>query len=403
MIARIDTVSGRKKLAPRRSPYWMAISDIEGAYIGFRRGPDTWVCRLRDAEKPGGQQYHALGRFEDHRAAIRVAKDWIASCQAGVVDHTATVADACRAYLSNLQQEKGTVAAREARSRLQRRVLGRSPEDARKARARPIETHRMARKPLAKLRANDVEAWRDELVPAELTGEDRRKSRASANREMAALIAALNHAYKRQMVSTDMAWATVGKFRDVQARKHRRYVPLNERKALLSAAKDIETGAIAHLLEGLMLTGARPVELARATVADYDKSTGTLTLVSYKGAAAGSREREIPLRALSCEHVIKKQSSDKLPTAPIFTRDDGKPWGHSDWDHLVRAARIAANLKPLTAYDLRHSFITDALTGGVDPLTVARVAGTSLQMITQTYGKLVEDHALRVFSKIQMT
>ena len=399
MAYKLDTVAGRSKLTARREPYWLPLGEITGAYVGFRRGPDTWIARVYE---DGLQHYHQLGRFEDHRAAIRAAREWVTARDQGVTDFDATVADACRAYLSNLEQEKGAKASQEARSRLQRRILGRTPDEARKARARSLEAHKLGRKPLGKLRAADVEAWRDELVPEGLTGEARRKARASANREMAALIAALNHAHKRQMVATNSAWVTVGKFSDVQARRHRRHVTVDERRALLEAAEAVGTGAIRELLEGLMVTGARPVELARATVGDYDRASGTLSLVSFKGASAEPRVREIPLRALSAEALIKKLCKDKLPAAPIFTRDDGNAWGHSDWDHLVRDARAAANLKPLTAYDLRHTFITEALTGGVDPMTVARLVGTSLQMISMTYGKLIEDHATRAFANVKL-
>jgi hypothetical protein len=277
MAYKLDTVAGRAKLKPRREPYWLALGDITGAYVGFRRGPETWIARYRE---DGRQNYHQLGKFEDHRAAIRAARDWIKARDQGVTDDSATVADACLAYLSNLEQEKGAKAAQEARGRLQRCVLGRTSEEARKARAKPAEPHALARKPLAKLRAVDVEGWRDGLIPEGLDGDARRKARASANRELTALAAALNHAYKRQMVASPMAWSTVGKYKDVQARKHRRYVTLEERKALLTAAESVEGGAIKPLLEGLMLTGARPIELRRALVADYDSKTGALSLKS---------------------------------------------------------------------------------------------------------------------------
>ena len=402
MTDKIDTVTGRRKLDPRRSPYWMAIPDVDGAYIGFRRGPDTWICRLRDTDMAGGQQYQALGRFEDHRSAIRAAKDWITARQQGVTDHDATVGDACRAYLSNLEQEKGPSAAQEARARLQRRVLGRTKEEARKARARPLEAHKLARKPLAKLRSTDVEAWRDELIPEGLAGEARRKARASANREMTALVAALNHAHRRQLVATDTAWATVGKFPDVQARKARDFVSVDQRKKLLDAASRVGTGAVKNLLEGLMLTGARPIELARATVADYDVKAGTLSLVSFKGRSSEPRRREIPLLALGAESLVKKLCKNKLPGAFIFTRDDGHPWGHSDWDQLVRLACSSANLSRVTAYSLRHAFISEALAGGVDVHTVSKIVGTSLQQMSVTYGKLIEPHAAKAFKGIRL-
>ncbi len=399
MVYKLGTVAGRSKLTPRREPYWLPIADLNGVYVGFRRGPDTWIVRIYE---DGLKRYHTIGRCKDDGGAIGKARDWIKSRDQGVADDSATVADACRAYLSNLEHEKTAKAAQEARGRLQRCILGRTPEEARKARARPVSANKLARKPLAKLRSADIEAWRDALIPEGLEGEARRKARASANRELNALVAALNHAYKRQMVATPMAWSTVGKFNDVQARKHRRYVTLNERKALLVAADSVGTGAIRWLLEGLILTGARPIELRRATVTDYDRTSGTLSLKSFKGASTEPRVRDVPLRALGAETLIKKLCRDKLPAALIFTRDDGNAWGHSDWDHLVREARDAAKIKPLTAYDLRHSFITEAITGGVDPLTVSKIVGTSLEMISMTYGKLLEDHASRAFAKVKL-
>ncbi|MBI4696367.1 MAG: tyrosine-type recombinase/integrase [Gammaproteobacteria bacterium] len=395
----LETVAGRRRLEPRREPYWLPLSDITGAYVGFRRGPDTWVARLRE---DGRQHYHQLGKFEDHRAAMRAARQWIESRNQGVVHHDATVGDACRAYLSSLEAQKGTRAAQEARGRLQRGVLGRSIEEARKARARSLEPNPLVRKPLAKLRAADIEAWRDALVPDGLTGEARRKARATANREFSALIAVLNFAHRRQLVASDMAWAGVSKFSDVQARTARRFVTIEERKALLHAAKNVGGGKIADLLEALMFTGARPIELARATVGDFDKTSATLRLFSYKGRSPEPRNRDVPLRALGAEELIKRLCARKLPAAPIFTDDDGKPWAHSSWDDLVREAVKAAALKPFTAYDLRHSFITTALNGGVDPLTVSKIVGTSLQQISIAYGKLVGAHAAEAFANVKL-
>lgn len=399
MAYKIDTVASRLKLTPRREPYWSPLGDITGAYVGFRRGPDTWIARLYE---DGRQKYHQLGKHEDHRAALRAAREWVNATHQGVVSVDATLADACRAYLSNLEQEKGRKPAQEARSRLQRRILGRTAQEARALRARLVDAHPLAGKKLAKLRADDIKAWRDSLVSEELDGDERRKAKASANRELATLLAVLNYAHAQQMVSSRMAWAGIRKFKDVQATAGRRQVKPHERIALLKAAEHVEGGAVRPLLEALMLTGARPIELCRATVADYDSVAGTLTLRSFKGAASESRVRHVSLRVLRAEALIKAQAKGKLPAAPLFTRDDGTPWRHSDWDHLVREARDAAKLKHLTAYDLRHTFITEAITGGVDPLTVAKLVGTSLEMISRTYGKFDEEHAARAFANVRL-
>jgi hypothetical protein len=43
-------------LAVGREPHWLRLD--EGAYLGFRRGPDTWIARCRDGT--GEQNYNAL-------------------------------------------------------------------------------------------------------------------------------------------------------------------------------------------------------------------------------------------------------------------------------------------------------------------------------------------------------
>ena len=394
----IESAAGRRRLKKRREPYWLAIGDINGAYVGFRKGPDTWIARLREDDR---QHYHQLGRFDDHRSAIRAAREWIRSRDAGVVDLNATVGDACRAYVANREKEKGYDRSRDAKARLQRCVIGRTAEEARALRARPVKADLLSRKPLAKLRAIDIETWRDSLVGEGLTGEALRRARASANRDMAALIAALNHAYRVQMVASNTAWSVVGKFRDVQARQARRYVTLDERRKLVESAETLGHVALSNLLRGLILTGARPIELTRAVAGDYDPRNRTLELLSYKGTSTEARSRQLPLGALKAVALVVGLCEGKKKDEPIFVGPDNAMWPHSGWDHLVREAREAAGIESLTAYDLRHTWITDALTQGVDPMTVARIAGTSLSMITRTYGHLLHDHAEKAFASVE--
>ena len=333
MRYRIETVAGRNKLTPRPEPYWAPIPDIDGAYIGFRAGPSTWIIRLRE---DGRQKTHSIGKFEDYRSAVREARNWVKARLRGVVAHDATVADACTAYLKNYGNENSGRGLQDVRSILERAVIGRD------SKPNQVKADRISKTPLAKLNPIHVEQWRDKLVPDGLDGDDLRKARATANRKLSAFKAALNFAFKRRMVDSDFAWKGIDKFKNVQARDARRHIPLSERRALLNAAAEVGQGAIRDFLEGLMLTGARPVELTRAMVADYEPKTGMLGLISYKGKGSGARVRQVPLRALKAERLIKRLCNDKLPNAPIFIRDDGKPWEHSDWDHLVRKAREGA-------------------------------------------------------------
>ncbi|MGE0290243.1 MAG: tyrosine-type recombinase/integrase [Bradyrhizobium sp.] len=385
-VANLTTAASRSRLAPRAEPYWMALDDIFGAYVGFRSGPNTWVARFRQG---GRQVYRSLGKFDDHRQAARAAREWVKQTEKGVAPKGVTVGTACDRYLTALAAKRTPQAAQEARSRLQRCVLGRT------FKTRRIEPHRLATVLLDKLRASDVTDWHLSRVPPGLKGQDLRKAQASANRELNTLKAALNFAYKQDLTSTN-PWVKVEPFNDVQARQHRKPLSLEERRRWLKHA----TGGLRDLLEGLMLTGARPVELTRATVGDYNATAGTLALRSYKGRGREARVRAIPLKPLNALPLIKRLAKGKRPDDPLFTRDDGRPWGHSDWDDLVRESRDAAGLDGATAYSLRHSFITDAVTSGVDLLTVARIVGTGLPQIEKTYGHYQAAHAENVLSRM---
>lgn len=53
-------------------------------------------------------------------------------------------------------------------------------------------------------------------------------------------------------------------------------------------------------------------------------------------------------------------------------------------------------------YTLRHSFVTEAISGGLSILDVARMTGTSIQMIEKHYGHLVASVAIERLSKVVM-
>ena len=57
------------------------------------------------------------------------------------------------------------------------------------------------------------------------------------------------------------------------------------------------------------------------------------------------------------------------------------------WAPAIDAAGIA---KPATVYDLRSTFISNALANGMTGFETARVAGTSVKMIEAHYGALLD-------------
>ncbi len=65
--------------------------------------------------------------------------------------------------------------------------------------------------------------------------------------------------------------------------------------------------------------------------------------------------------------------------------DLGTRWDKDKWKKPFKAAKPPANA---VAYSLRHAAISELLVGGMDLHTVAKIAGTSADMIDKHYGHL---------------
>jgi integrase len=376
MALELHKIKVQTKLNPRREPYWGTplASDLT---LGFRKidaTRGTWIARKRKDANPGRGEgrysYKSLGVVTERNnfeAARETALKWREAADAGVSDDIVTVADACREYVEHLQREKGPESAHDADMRFRRTVYG----------------HPFGAAVIAKLRTPRIKEWRDNL---EL-------SKGSSNRTLTALKAALNLAVtnRRVMSASAREWGDVKPYKDATSRRTL-FLDLQQRRRLLENA----TGAVRELIGAVALTGARAGELTKATRSQFDQRLKIMTFVGKTGS------RSVPLSEAAVA-VFKRAARGKLPGAPLFTRDDGKAWAHSDWDELVRAAAEAAKLpKGTCLYTLRHSFITQAITDGMTTLDVARLCGTSVGMIEKHYGHLVADAARRRLATVVM-
>ena len=62
-----------------------------------------------------------------------------------------------------------------------------------------------------------------------------------------------------------------------------------------------------------------------------------------------------------------------------------------------------AELPPkATTYSIRHSTITDLIHAGVDSLTVAQLAGTSVAMIEKHYGHLLQKQSAAALAVLSL-
>jgi integrase len=378
----MDSKTKRERLTPRREPYWARLRT--GGHLGFRKlaeGEGTWVAKYRGDD--GARQYKALGtvlsegKRDAFDIAAKLATEWFDQLDRGITGKGETVADVCQNYVDAIKVDRPKAAA-DAEGRFNRLVF-KSP---------------IGRIELDKLKAADVRKWRDDQVDEEDEDDPDavRRSKDSANRNLSALKAALNLAYRDQRTPSDHAWRGVSPFAKVGARRTD-CLTLKQRKALIDACGE----SLARLVRAALLTGARPGELAAAKVADFDKKHGTLRVSGKTGA------RVIPLSTAARE-LFAECSKDRIAAAALLARPDGAAWDRFTWRDLFAEARTKAKLPPtVVMYSLRHTAITTMLTeGGLDLLTAARITGTSVPMISLHYGHLVMGQTAAALDRVTM-
>jgi site-specific recombinase XerD len=118
----------------------------------------------------------------------------------------------------------------------------------------------------------------------------------------------------------------------------------------------------------------------------------------------GSRRLTLPA---STAEFIKDLVGNKIGNTYIFSSPDGKAWNKDKWKTPIREAVHAASSKTnvpknATAYTFRHSIITDLVHQGLDLLSVAQLAGTSVRMVEKHYGHLRATVALPALATLSL-
>jgi integrase len=364
------SISVRNRLSIRREPYWMQIA--RGSFLGFRAGAGTWIVRHRNHN--GRQKYHTLGPIVDFADARRRAERWITQVANGPyrTSSRGTLRDALAAYIRHLRAIGRRATAWDAGKRFRLTVGRRSP---------------LGRMRLEDVRREDFELWR--------RGLRRGRQPRSVNRQVRAVTAALNFAVsKRGHVGNREAWQLEQLLDDAEDNAAI-FLTAEQRAHLIAHSPK----PLAALLTGYSHTGARPSELALATVSDFDPISSALTLRHRKGRGSKLRLRAVMLSDDACT-FFRTHSRDKLPKAPLISGPDGEHWRAGDWSVAIRSAATAANMSAMklsqripihvSAYSFRHSRISELLqVYGVDPLTVAQQCGTSMLMIEKYYFKSI--------------
>lgn len=387
---RLDTPTARLRLPPSKKPYYRTIDT--GVHLGYRRNKylsGQWLVRIYK----GGQRYavEPLGKADDHsdadgltvlsyaqaQAKARERAAILARLSMGFAAHTGpyTVQHAMTDYLVWLEQHRKT--AKDARQRAERWILPALGE-----RDTASLTPAMLRHWLQNLASQPARLRGGAPKPAAADSEAARRRKATANRTLTILKAALNHAYREGAIRSDEAWKRVKPFAEVTAARLR-FLTVAEARRLLAACP----AAFKDLVATALATGARYGELIRLTVADYDSTSGTVHIRASKSG----KGRRVVLTDEGAA-LVSRLAAGRSPAERLLQRADGAPWGDSHQQRPMTAACKAAAIEPpLNFHGLRHTYASLAVMNGMPLLVLAANLGhSSSRMVEQHYGHLAE-------------
>jgi integrase len=162
----------------------------------------------------------------------------------------------------------------------------------------------------------------------------------------------------------------------------------------MRACKD-DFGDLIRVYHG---TGARTSELALAKVGQFSARARQIVLGKHKRSKTTTKPTVRHIN-LSDEvlAILERRCEGRQPDEYIFMTAWKTRWTPKTLNTRLRSvARIARALgnpvRETTIYDFRHLWISDALMSGVDIITVAKMAGTSVKMIETVYGHFTTKH-----------
>lgn len=396
--ATLETRSARCRLKARHEPYWKALD--RGFHLGYRKGSrgGMWSVRAFLGDCVGAKRYHkaVIGIADDVRDADGIevlsysqaqakARTWYIQMSRRAADQepdgigTYTVGDALADYLSWCQRHgraNGTTRAEGAikvhlgpkLGHLQ--VSGLKTKRLRQWLAELAESPALVR---SRRHAGGVQPRKDTVVD---DPEIKRQRRASANRVLTVLKAALNHAWREGKVPSDETWRKVQPFHAVDAPVVRYLTEAESRRLVNACSKDFR-----QLVSAALLTGCRYGELARLRAHDFNQDSGTLVVRTSKSG----KPRHVVLTDEG-RQFFGALVAGKLGDAHIFTRDDGHRWGPSHQQRPLLQACGRASISPAVSFHvLRHTYGTTLAMKGVPLAVIAQQLGHADTRMTEKH------------------
>jgi integrase len=364
-----------------------------GLHIGYRRRATGGSWIVRRFTESGRYNESKLGFADDFQDAddvktfdysqvLKKAREWSESeirKEAGLEekqDGEYTVENALRDYLKHYSVEGKGVAFTKS----------------------TIETHikpALGKTQISRLNTKKITDWHHDLATSAAmlrTGKDAenrntrphaaddadavRRRRATANRILTILKAALNYSWNEGKAASDTAWRKVKPFRNVEAPVVR-YLTEEECTRLVNTCPE----DFRRLVKGALLTGCRYGELCALIKNDFNSDANTVTVRMSKSGKA----RHVVLTdegKTFFETIMGNKQGDDF----IFTHVGGEAWKTSHQKRPLIEACKRAKIKPVISFHvLRHTHGSMLAMKGVPMPVIAKQLGHADTRMTEKH------------------
>lgn len=229
--------------------------------------------------------------------------------------------------------------------------------------------------------AHDPRAKAPKRKKREIAATEReRRRRATINKTVTYLKAALDRAFEHGHVEARAAWARLRKFKGTDNARITRLSTEEARRLTNAAAPDFR-----RLLELALLTGARYGELIAFRTRDFDEGSGTLLVAESKSG----KPRRIPLTDEG-RQLLESLTAGKTPDEVILMKADGTAWKKNDQFERIRETCSAAKISPpINFHAIRHTTASLLVEKGVPLAFVAELLGhADTRMVSKHYAHL---------------
>ena len=384
--ADLETRAARTKLKAQGKPYYKSVG--QGIHVGYRKGKRVgkWVVRRYIPGPPATYTVATIADADDFADAdgSRVLTFWQAqeharkgSKQKGPAS-AYTVAQAIADYLEELE---GRASHNDTKLRLEAYALpafGNQPVNGLTADAIKKWHRGLAHAP-RRLRTKQGSVQRAGALNLDDPDVARRR-KVSANRILALLKAALNHAFNNSKAASDVEWRRVKPFKDVN-QSRTRYLTLAECKRLVNAADP----DFRLLVRAALETGARYSHLARLRVGDFNPDSGTLHIRPQSRPGKQGKGFHIVLTD-DGQSFFSQLAAGRAASELMLKRE----WKPSEQARPMKAACTRAKIEPpVGIHQLRHTWASHAVMAGMPLPVVAKNLGhVDTRMVEKHYGHI---------------